>query len=118
MKKKLLGLLVSLLVACIVTGLLILVIALIMYKLELSQTQVGLFVILIYGIAGIVSGFVYCKIKGCKRLLNGALMGLVYFVLIAVISCIYNKGLGDDMGKTAISMIVCVVGGILGGIMS
>ena len=53
-----------------------------------------------------------------KRVLNGALIGLLYFVFLSVVSFIINKGLYDDVKKAIISFVICITGGILGAIMS
>ena len=51
-------------------------------------------------------------------MLNGALIGALYFVLLILISCIANGGFESGMGKNMISLSICVVGGIIGGIIS
>ena len=72
----------------------------------------------IYGISSIASGIIYGKAKKEKRVLNGALIGLLYFVFLSVVSFIINKGLYEDVKKAIISFVICMTGGILGAIMS
>ena len=118
MKKNVFGIFKTLIVAYALTGVLLLLSAFLMYKMQLGELQVRLFVILIYGVATIVGGFVFGKIKGSKRVLNGALIGILYFVVLMAISCIINGGFENSLGKNMISMAICAVGGIIGGIIS
>ena len=118
MKRNIFGILKTLIASYVLTGILLVLSAFLMYKMQLGELQIRLFVILIYGVATIVGGFLYGKIKGCKRVLNGALIGALYFVLLILISCIANGGFESGIGKNMISLSICVVGGIIGGIIS
>lgn len=118
MGKNILSVLKVLIVAYVITGLLLLLSAFLMFKLNLGEGQVRIFVMTIYGIATIVSGIIYGKIKGSKRLLNGAFIGLIYFLMLILVSAIINRGLEDEIHKIIISMIICVAGGSIGGIIS
>ncbi len=118
MSKKIFTVLKVLIIAYILTGVLLLIAALLMYKLGLVESQVRLFIMVIYGVSNIVAGLIYCKIKGGRRVLNGALIGVLYYALLSIVSFIVNHGFYDDIKKAVISLVICVTGGILGGIMS
>lgn len=118
MGKKILTVLKVLVLSYVLTGLLMLLLAFIMYKLKLSSEYSRLFVMVIYGIVTIVSGLLYGKIKEKRRLLNGAFMGLVYFTVLLVVSMAVNKGFTDTLQSNIISLIICVAGGSIGGIIS
>ena len=91
MKKAVFSIFKSLIIAYIVTGVLLLLAALLMQKIGLKDNQVRLFVILIYGVSNIV---------------------------LVLISAIINKGFENELGKNIISLVVCILGGAIGGIMS
>ncbi|WP_443854128.1 TIGR04086 family membrane protein [Eshraghiella crossota] len=118
MKKAVFSIFKSLIIAYIVTGILLLLAALLMQKIGLKDNQVRLFVILIYGVSNIVSGFIFGKMRKNRRLLNGIIIGAVYFALLVLISAIINKGFGNELGKNIISLVICILGGAIGGIMS
>lgn len=118
MGKKILTTLKVLALAYVLTGLLMLLSTFIMYKLKLSGEQTRLFAMVIYGVTTIVAGLIYGKIKGNKRLLNGAFMGLIYFAVLLVVSFIINRGFSDGLQENIISLIICVAGGSIGGIIS
>lgn len=118
MGKKILSILKVLCLAYVLTAVLMLLSAFLMYKLKLSNEQSRLFVMVIYGVTTIVSGLIYGKIKGNKRLLNGAFMGLIYFAVLLILSFVINRGFTDSMQENIISFIICVAGGSIGGIIS
>lgn len=118
MGRNILSVLKVLIVAYVITGLLLLLSAFIMFKFQLGEAQVRLFVMIIYGVATIVSGIIYGKIRGKRRLLNGALIGLIYFLMLVIVSFVINKGFRDEVQQIIISMIICVAGGAIGGIIS
>ena len=118
MGKKFLSVSKVLAVSYAVTGVLLLLSAFLMLKLKLGEAQVRLFILIIYGIASIVAGFIYGKIQGSRRMLNGAVIGILYFAVLFVVSLIINRGFGGDVQKNIISAIISVAGGIMGGIIS
>lgn len=118
MKKGLFSVFKSLIAAYVVTGLLLLFTALLMQKFGLSDNQVRLFVIMIYGVSTILGGLVFGKIKKNRRFFNGMIFGILYFAVLVLVSAIVNHGFENELGKNIISFIICVLGGIIGGIMS
>lgn len=118
MGKKLSTIFKVLIAAYAVSGILLLAGAFIMYKFRLADGQMRIVVMVIYGISAIVAGIIYGKARKEKRVLNGALIGTLYFVFLSVVSFIINKGLYEDIKKAIISLIICITGGILGAIMS
>lgn len=118
MGRKILTVLKVLAVAYAVTGLMLLLSAFLMLKLKLGETSVRLFIMVIYGVVSILAGFIYGKIKGSRRLFNGAFMGVLYFGILFLISLIVNRSVPVDIQKSIISLIICVAGGTIGGIIS
>ena len=118
MGKKAASVFKVLILSYVVTGVLLLLAALLMYKLRLGEGQMRIFVMVIYGISTIVAGLAYGKVKQGKGVLNGAMIGAVYVGFLTLVSLIINKGIYDDIKKAVISFIICLLGGILGGIMS
>ncbi|MGN0375765.1 MAG: TIGR04086 family membrane protein [Butyrivibrio sp.] len=118
MGKKVLAVLKVLAVSYVITGLLLLLAAFLMLKLKLGEAEVRLIIMVIYGIASIAAGLIFGKIKGSKRMFNGALIGLLYFGILFLISLIANKGFSGELQKNVISLIICIAGGTIGGIIS
>lgn len=118
MKKGFFSVMKSLIVSYIVTGLLLLLVALLMQKMGLTDNQVRLFVIIIYGASTIVGGYIFGKIKRSKRFFNGLLFGIMYFTVLVLVSALLNHGFENELSKNIISLVICILGGIIGGIMS
>mgnify|MGYP000644708831 CR=1 FL=1 len=76
----------ALLCAYLVTGMFLLILALLLYKAGLSEENVNLGIILIYVIGTFSGGFVMGKLEGQKKFLWGLGTGVVYFVLLLIIS--------------------------------
>lgn len=107
-----------LILSYVVTGILLLVCAFLLYKLKLTEPQIELMIIIIYAIASIIAGFVMGKIQKSRRLLWGFIMGLTYFVVLSIISFIANMGFYEDTKTAAIALSICIGGGCIGGILS
>lgn len=116
--KNLTSIFKSLITAYALTGVLLLIAAFLMYKLNLGENQIRIFIMVIYGIATLAAGFIYGKLSKNTRLLRGLLIGFLYFMFIAVMSVVVNRGVFSDSQKAVISMIICVLSGAIGAIMS
>lgn len=87
-----LRLLKALLAAYIVTGLLLLLLALLLYKLRLSEAVINLGITAIYLLACFLTGFLLGKMMKTRKYLWGAAGGLLYFALLALISLAARQG--------------------------
>ena len=68
----------------IVSGLLLLLLAMLLYKMELEESAVRIGIIAIYVVAGIAGGFLMGKIMREQKYLWGLAAGAIYFVLCRV----------------------------------
>ena len=108
----------ALLCAYVVTGILLLVLTLLLYKAGLSEENVNAGIILIYVISTFSGGFVIGKLTGTRKFLWGLLLGVIYFVLLLLISVgIYHSLQGDVMNLVTM-FLLCAGGGMLGGMIS
>ena len=111
-------LLKSLLFSYILTGGLLLLLALLLYKANLSQKVVSICIIVIYVLATFFAGFITGKKLKNRRFLWGALMGTAYFLVLAVISLAVNRQPGILSSSFLTTLILCCGGGMLGGMLS
>ena len=111
-------LLKSLLFSYILTGGLLLLLALLLYKAGLSQKVVSICIIVIYVLATFFAGFITGKKLKSKKFLWGALMGLMYFLVLTVISLIVNRQPGILTNSFLTTLVLCSGGGMLGGMLS
>lgn len=108
----------ALLCAYIVTGILLLILTLLLYKAGLSEENVNAGIILTYVISTFSGGFVVGKLAGVKKFLWGLLSGVIYFLLLLLISLGIYHSLQSDPLNMAVTFLLCAGGGMLGGMIS
>ena len=108
----------SLLSAYIITGLLILLLALLLYKFQLSEAKVNIGIIIIYVLSSFLGGFLEGRMMKTRKFLWGAAAGLLYFAILALISLAVNQGLSGGSSHFVTTLILCTAGGTLGGMLS
>ena len=111
-------LLKTLLFSYILTGVLLAFLAVLLYKLRLDEKAVALAIIVIYVIGTFFEGFVAGKRLKNRKFLWGLLLGMAYFVVLALVSLVVGRGhiqLGNSFLTT---LVLCAGGGMLGGMLS
>ena len=76
----------SLLASYIVTGILLLVLTFFMYKFELNEKIVSAAIVGIYVVSTLIGGVIIGKLTKSKRYLWGMVLGILYFVLLFLIT--------------------------------
>lgn len=109
---------ISLFLMFAVSGALLLLLAFLLYQMELGEEAVKAGIIVIYIISGIAGGFLIGKMRREKRFLWGLCAGVLYFMLLFLISCAVNRGLPQDMVKVLTTLVLCTASGMAGGMIS
>lgn len=111
-------LLKSLLFSYILTTALLLLLAFVLYKMDLSERPVAIAIIVIYVVATFFAGFVTGKKLNNRKFLWGLFMGAAYFVVLALLSLTINQST-DALGNSFFTTLaLCAGGGMLGGMLS
>ncbi len=118
METKLLWLLKSLLCAYIVTGILLFILTMLLYKLNLDEGKVTAGIVVIYILSTFAGGFLAGKLAGTRRFLWGLGLGILYFVLLVLISLGVYHGLQSGWQNLLTTGLLCAGGGMLGGMLS
>ena len=84
-----------LLISYLLTTGLLLLLALMLYRFDLSEKTVSICIIGIYIIITFLAGFLAGKREGSRKFLWGLLMGGLYFTILIVISLIINQGMNE-----------------------
>ena len=108
----------ALLASYIVTGLLLLVLALLLYKLRLSESAVNVGIIAVYVVSCFLGGFLEGKMMKTRKFLWGSVCGLLYFTILAVISLAVNQSFSGCSSHFVTTLALCLAGGTLGGMVS
>ncbi|MCD8081943.1 MAG: TIGR04086 family membrane protein [Clostridiales bacterium] len=112
------ALLRSLLLSYVLSGILILATAFLLYKLELKEDQVSVSVYAVYLLACLAGGFVCGKVVKEQRLLWGIATGLLYFLVLLAVACILSRSFPPDLSGKIPVLACCVGGGAVGAIFS
>ena len=118
MEKKAVDILKALLCAYVMTGILLLILTVLLYKAGLSEENINAGIILTYVISTFSGGFVIGKLAGVKKFLWGLLLGIMYFVLLLLISLGIYHSLQSDMMNLVTTFLLCAGGWMLGGMVS
>lgn len=108
----------SLLASYIVTGILLLVLTFFMYKFELNEKIVSAAIVGIYVVSTLIGGVIIGKLTKSKRYLWGMFLGILYFVLLLLITLGVYRTLNGDSVSIVTSLILCAGGGMTGGMIS
>ena len=108
----------SLLASYIVTGILLLVLTFFMYKFELNEKIVSAAIVGIYVVSTLIGGVIIGKLTKSKRYLWGMVLGILYFVLLLLITLGVYRTLNGDSVSIVTSLILCAGGGMTGGMIS
>lgn len=111
------GLCVGLLAACVMTTVLLLILAWFYYKLKLTGAPLAIGACSIYLLASGLGGFLAGRRAQLRRFFWGGVTGLLYFVLIFLISTAVNAGIPAPDGFLT-ALLLCTGGGMIGAVIS
>lgn len=111
-------LLKTLLFSYIFTGVLLALLAFLLYKLGLGEKAVTAAIIVIYVAATFFGGFIAGKKLKNRKFLWGLVIGAAYFVVLAAVSLSAGES-GLQIGNSFLTtLVLCAGGGMLGGMLS
>lgn len=102
----------------VVTGLLLLLLTLLVYKLGLDEEKVTAGIAAIYALSTFVGGIVIGKLSKMRKFLWGLTVGLLYFGLLLLISFGIYRTLQGSGTNILTSFLLCAAGGMAGGMIS
>lgn len=108
----------SLLVSYVLSGILLALLALALYRLQLPESQVNPMVFVIYFASCLLGGILAGKSLRQRRFFWGLLSGLAYFLVLFIVSWAMNQGNNLDLERSAAVLGVCAAGGMMGGMIS
>ena len=108
----------SLLVSYVITGILLLLLAVALFKFELNEKAVSAAIVAIYIMATLLGGIVIGKFARVRRYLWGLGLGIGYFALLLLITLGVYRTLNGDAANMVTTLIMCAGGGMAGGMLS
>ena len=115
---KVIAILKSLLFSYSLTGLLLLILAFLLFQFDLGEKPVSAGIVAVYILSCLPGGFMAGKLLRKDKYLWGILVGLFYYLLLLSVSFMV-KGSWDMSLKHALTtFLLCLGGGALGGMLS
>ncbi len=102
----------------LVTVIVLLVLAFVMLKLQPDAGKVELLILAVYALSCLVGGWYAGHHAGQKKFLHGLAAGLLYFLLLFLISGLGEQGIQSEPAQTLLAGLLCAAGGMLGGMIS
>ncbi|MGC4019075.1 MAG: TIGR04086 family membrane protein [Muricomes sp.] len=115
---KAVWLLKALLCAYVVTGILLLLLTLLLYKFNLDEGKITAGITAIYVVSTFVGGFVAGKLVKVRKFVWGLTMGILYFALLMLISLGVYRAVQGGGASVMTTFLLCAGGGMLGGMVS
>ena len=108
----------ALLAAYVVTGILLIILALALYKFELNEGAVTAGVTAVYLISTFTGGLVVGKLAKVRRVLWGIVLGILYFALLLLVTVGIYRTFHGSSTEILVTFALCAGGGMAGGMIS
>ena len=115
---KVMWVLKALLASYIVTGILLLLLTMALYKMELNEKMVSAAIVAIYVMATLIGGILIGKMAKVKRFIWGLWSWRRVFCLLLLITLGVYHTLNGDGANLVTTFILCAGGGMAGGMIS
>ena len=117
-QSKLTQMIKMLLISYLVTGVSLLILAFLLYKFELNESQVNLGILVTYILSCFVGSFVLGKSIRQHCFLWGMGLGASYALLLTAVTWMMERKIQGDMKSFFITYGLCILAGALGGMLS
>lgn len=116
--RKAMWILKALLASYVITAVLLVVLAMLLYKFELNEQMVSGTIVGIYVVSTFAGGFITGKLAGTRRFLWGMCTGFLYFALLLLITLLVYRGMNGNSENLLTTFLLCAGGGMAGGMIS
>lgn len=115
---KIKAVLKSLLFAYALTGVFLLLLALLLFQFDLGEGPVAAGIVAVYVLSCLLGGFMAGKLVRKDKYLWGVLVGLGYFLLLLAVSFAVQGKWDMSIQHVITTFFMCLGGGALGGMLS
>ncbi len=115
--EKLVALMKCIAASYLITGVLLLAVAGLLYKFSLSEAIVEICIIVIYCISSLLAGLFFSKSAQSRRFLWGMAAGALYFLIICAISAAVEPDFKLISNSSITTLFICLGSGMLGGML-
>lgn len=118
MAQKAITTLKMLIIGYVITIVMLFLLSFILYKFAVSETVVTVGITITYAVSCFIGGLFLAKKEMNRRVLWGIAYGVLYYVILFIISMCMNKGVDINVTSAVRALLVCVISGALGGFFS
>ena len=115
---RVLSILRAILISYVFTGIVLLILAFLLMKTEVSYNFLRGGMIFSYLFSSLVAGFAAGHGARARRFLWGMAAGFLYFAILFLVSFLMNNMLITAPGTMAMIFVMCTLGGMFGGMFS
>lgn len=117
-KNSAMPVLVDLVAMYVITGLLLVGLAALLGRMDLSDAAVSIGIIATYMISCFTGGFLIGKKKKRRKYLWGLCVGAFYFAVLLLGNLVVNRGLDGQLVQMLTTAVLCILSGMAGGMLS
>ena len=118
MNRKIMWILKSILASYIMTAILLWILTFFVYKFQIDERIVSAGIVGIYVLSTLIGGLIIGKIAQTRRFIWGISLGIFYFLLLLLITLGIYHEIDADVGNIITTFILCIGGGMIGGMIS
>ena len=107
-----------LIAAYLVTITILLILAVLMYKIGLGEGMVDGGIVAAYIISCFLGGFLMGKIQKTRKFIWGMIIGCIYYAVLLLAAVLMRQNDVPVFGNILTSAVMCVGSGMLGGMLS
>lgn len=100
-----------------VTGMMLPILSVMLWKLQCSDSILSVGIIVTYILSGFIGGFMGGRTWNGNNVMCGAAMGFCYFLILTIVSGVLN-GFHIALPRFVATLVLCIASGMLGGIIS
>lgn len=115
--ERLIALLKCLMASYLITGIMLVVVAALLYKFSIKENVVNISIIAIYCISSLLAGLFFSKGAASRRFLWGMVAGAAYFLIICAVSMAVDQNFMPLSNSCITTLLICLGSGMIGGML-
>ena len=108
----------SLIVSFFISLLMLAGLTFLLYRFRLGETQITVGIYAIYMLSCLIGGFLAGRSMKNRRFLWGLLSGILYFLFLFLLSSLQETGITAEPSRILMSLGLCGLSGMIGGMIS
>lgn len=100
------------------TAVLLFVLAFLVRQFQFSESMISIGISVVYVVSCLIGGYFAGKVQGTKKFIWGMLIGMMYVIVMLFLTLITKKGFQADVSMFVRNLLLCLGGGMIGGMVS